>query len=183
MPRRHLPPRLVLDRIRGSWIIRFRSIYRRTGFSVDQKGEAQAALDSMLEGGRSLAFKLRKKPIKADVHRIPTEMQSIWSGQMDGIIYFISGEGEGHPIKIGFCLTNLEKRRKSLQTGNHVDLITIAHCAGTIRMERVIHKHLKEYCIRNEWFQRSPAVMEAVEAARCGALVAWLGEDALASSI
>jgi hypothetical protein len=67
------------------------------------------------------------------------------------MIYFIQS-GQYGPIKIGYT-DNLEKRLRSLQTGNHDDLRLIYSMPGERDDEKALHTKFAKHHIRGEWFR------------------------------
>lgn len=74
-------------------------------------------------------------------------------GDSNGIVYFIrAGKDYLSPIKIGFT-TFLEQRFSALQGANPEKLYLIGTIKGDEVKEAEIHNLLKQWNVRNEWFQ------------------------------
>lgn len=80
------------------------------------------------------------------------------------MIYFIQAE-HGGPIKIGWTEGRpnpkygdifLERRRKSLQTGNPYPLVVRHVIAGERLEEMVLHSVFQEHRLMGEWFEPVP---------------------------
>jgi hypothetical protein len=87
----------------------------------------------------------------------------------------------GTPIKVGFAV-NVPQRMVLLQCGNPVELRLLHVLPGDQRLERLLHRKLKDSRVRrrSEWFD-GPAVLpflEYVDALANRMLAAWDGEDA-----
>lgn len=67
-----------------------------------------------------------------------------------GHIYLI-GVDYNSPVKIGFSL-NPWARLKEISTGNHSELNVLLSFKGEKKLESSIHKELKEFRTKNEWF-------------------------------
>jgi hypothetical protein len=156
MPRRPLAPRLYFDETRNQYVVRHKKLFKRTPYQLGQLTQAQAFLRRIV-GQKS------------------NERIDFWKLKDNGIIYFVAYDGG--PVKIGFCLKNVENRLRGLQTGNHLKLEILAQCTGSIDMEHQVQKLLSQYRIRNEWFERADQVLEAVSKAREGLLHDWLTEQ------
>lgn len=70
-----------------------------------------------------------------------------------GHIYFITNP-EAETVKIGYA-TDTNRRLESLQTGNHVKLLMYSAFPGSVQVERIIHRAVKEFKIINEWFHHT----------------------------
>lgn len=74
-----------------------------------------------------------------------------------GFIYVFE-QGSSGIFKIGFTSdSNIEKRKKALQTGNPIKLRIAGYFpCPSIKTERVIHSLFKSYRKEGEWFELSP---------------------------
>ena len=70
-------------------------------------------------------------------------------------VYFVRC---GDTVKVGYVKHDVEKRLKQLQTGNHEEFVLIGQIPGTTRDEAAIHRQLKRFQIRREWFAWSDEV-------------------------
>ena len=75
-------------------------------------------------------------------------------------IYFILNK-ELNSIKIGYT-ADIIKRFDNLQTGNSSTLILLGKIMGGFKLETHIHKILKEFRIRGEWYKYNKEVEEYV---------------------
>jgi len=73
-------------------------------------------------------------------------------------IYFIA---DGAAIKIGRSAT-VGERFRSIETGNPNDLELIACIDGGAGHEKAIHRELKDFRLRGEWFADCSPVREAI---------------------
>lgn len=80
-----------------------------------------------------------------------------------GFVYFIS---DGEQVKIGFT-TNIEKRRKALQTSSAFDLALLAAIPGPDCLEKELHQEFRRYRLRGEWFKFSAPIREYISQ-NCG---------------
>ena len=85
---------------------------------------------------------------------------------MKTYIYFIQAGYTG-PIKIGYA-RNVEKRRDTMQTGNHMELKLLAKLGPysdtqARHFERTLHKKFKRKHIRGEWFDKSINLQSVAE--------------------
>lgn len=143
MPRKPLGPRLYLRRDGGKkvWIVRDRNRDTRTGFSEDQRDEAQRFLDDYLN---------RSGPLP----KLPAGV---------GFIYFVTCMGSPHyPIKIGWSATPPSARLAKLQNGNPNLLTVVATLTGTQRDEQRLHLYFAELHIRGEWFRRDDELIDYI---------------------
>lgn len=86
------------------------------------------------------------------------------------MIYFI--ECVGTPfVKVGFATSNADFRLKDLQVGNPLELRLVAVIAGSRSDEKAIHRTLRHFRQRGEWFSR-PEAMQLLRAVRRVGLVA-----------
>lgn len=79
---------------------------------------------------------------------------------MSGHVYFIECGGR---IKIGHS-TDIPARMDQLASGNPFPLVLLGAVAGSLALERHIHKHMAAYRLNREWF-RDHADVRAVLAA------------------
>lgn len=82
------------------------------------------------------------------------------------VVYFVQA-GAGGPIKIGVA-SNMSQRLCALQTGSPDLLSLLATLPGTTKDEMRLHRLLRSFRHRGEWFRPAPEVLAAVEAARDG---------------
>jgi hypothetical protein len=75
-------------------------------------------------------------------------------GETHGWVYFIACK-ETMRCKIGYTGGDVEKRRKSLQTGAAGELRYIAKHPGTPDTERKIHERFASQRLHGEWFEMS----------------------------
>jgi len=68
-----------------------------------------------------------------------------------GHIYFI-GNYDKSAIKCGWS-SNITCRIKTFETANAKDLYLIYYVEGTMDVEKSIQKYLKDYKVKNEWFE------------------------------
>jgi hypothetical protein len=83
-------------------------------------------------------------------------------GKYPGFVYFIQGESGG-PIKIGYA-KDVSRRIAEIQTGFPDNLICLTFFPGNIPMEQLIHKDLKQYWLRGEWYKPDPFVLKKMKA-------------------
>ena len=77
-------------------------------------------------------------------------------------IYAVRPTGAQGPVKIGAC-TDLTRRLRMLNTGSPVRLEVIATLAGSVELEKRIHKALASVRERGEWFTHGPIVASVLE--------------------
>jgi hypothetical protein len=90
------------------------------------------------------------------------------------MVYFIR-EGDKGPIKIGHTFGSPARRAASLQTGNSRGLRVLNSAPGSRKAEAGIHRALRRWRIRGEWFTPHPIVVRfslcplfAVDIGECG---------------
>ena len=66
-------------------------------------------------------------------------------------------------IKIGFTGRGTDQRMKEMQTGNPYVLELIGCADGSMEAETAIHRLLKPYNVRGEWFTDHPDVLDVVD--------------------
>lgn len=76
----------------------------------------------------------------------------------EGVVYFIRTDGF---IKVGRT-TNFDNRLAKLQTGSPHELEVLLVVPGGSGLEADIHRDLKEYRHRGEWFRETPEVWEYI---------------------
>lgn len=76
-----------------------------------------------------------------------------------GFVYFIRA-GEG-PVKIGWT-RDVRQRLEHTQTHNHEALTLVGSIAGDTRTEAELHRCLRPFHIRGEWYAWAPEVESAV---------------------
>jgi len=79
------------------------------------------------------------------------------------MIYFITGESEGYPVKIGYTAKNVHKRLENLQVGNPEKLFVIGTTEGNCVYEGVWHREFSQDWVFGEWFRRTDRLMNAIE--------------------
>ena len=84
---------------------------------------------------------------------------------MIGNLYFIQ-EGADGPIKIGYTMSDPEKRRQIFQVGNSRPLRLFASIKAYPDSEKSWHSRFKDCHVLNEWFAPSPALLLAIEEAK-----------------
>ena len=75
-----------------------------------------------------------------------------------GYIYLIGETDNPNHYKIGFTRsTDIEKRKKKLQTGNSNELfIKYTFFSNNVtKLEKMLHSHYRNYHTINEWFEIS----------------------------
>jgi len=77
------------------------------------------------------------------------------------MIYFAQEEPDGN-IKIGFTDGDPAERVRSLQTGCSATLVLLAVGEGTQADEKDLHRKLKRFRVRGEWFRPAPEVLALV---------------------
>lgn len=78
------------------------------------------------------------------------------------VVYFISGGSLQH-VKIGWT-ADLGERLAALQTGNPAPLCALAYWPGTVKDERLAHRHFADERGNGEWFLRTPAIERTIKA-------------------
>jgi hypothetical protein len=76
-------------------------------------------------------------------------------------VYFIQAK-TGGPIKIGYT-HNVIARLDGLQVGNPEELRIVATVPGGAKEEAAIHRRLRRYRIRGEWFRDDDVVMAIID--------------------
>lgn len=101
---------------------------------------------------------------------------------MSGIfLYFIQMHHVG-PIKIGIAC-NVERRLAELQVGSPYELKLLhAQRIKDTKTEKEIHRHLRKYHMRGEWFSAHPYVLELIEDTKKSEYVAIKQKTELATS-
>jgi hypothetical protein len=91
----------------------------------------------------------------------PTKERGARESQLGGV-YIMQIEGES-PVKIGHGIDPIA-RKKALQTGNPRPLIIlrVIPSANAYRLEQALHKRYEAFCIRKEWFDLPPDVLNAL---------------------
>ena len=79
-----------------------------------------------------------------------------------GVVYFIR-ESKSKYYKVGFTY-HLAERIEQLQTGNRKDLLVYKYfiCHSPSLLETIIHKDLKEYNIKGEWFKLEKSFINSI---------------------
>jgi hypothetical protein len=81
-------------------------------------------------------------------------------------VYFISDCNDVGPIKIGVAEC-VDSRLEGLQTGSPVLLKVLATVPGGYAAERKLHRRFSATRLHGEWFERTPALLREIAAARC----------------
>jgi hypothetical protein len=76
-------------------------------------------------------------------------------------IYAILSTASGN-IKFGIT-QDVNARLKGMQTSNSDDLTLICAVRGSQQNEWLLHKALREYRLRGEWYSPTPTVLSVVE--------------------
>ena len=77
-------------------------------------------------------------------------------------IYVFQAEGT-HMYKIGITTRAVEVRRRELSTGNHCELIHIAHWPATQKDEKALHYVLRQFWRKGEWYELTlPTLLQAL---------------------
>ncbi len=139
MPRASLGPRLWFDSSRESWVIRDGGKFIRTG-----AGGWKAAQGHLCE---YLKTRPGAKPAKPIV----------------GLVYFLTAEAPGFPIKIGFTSKPGQMRSKAVQTGCPYRLIILGTFAGGYRDENKLHRRFASQRLEGEWFARSDELVALID--------------------
>jgi len=87
------------------------------------------------------------------------KVRQVWAGrQQSGGVYLISAD-DGY-VKIGVFSGDVNRRLKSLQTGNPKQLrvVETVLCDLPLYREQVLHKRYKNLHVRGEWFRYSPEI-------------------------
>lgn len=83
-------------------------------------------------------------------------------------VYWIGSEDRFGPLKIGYTWADSPVQRlKALQTGSVAPLTCYGLVDGGHSLEARCHRHLADYRIRGEWFQREVA-LELLYELQCG---------------
>jgi hypothetical protein len=80
--------------------------------------------------------------------------------QRSVFLYFI--QAESGPIKIGIS-DNVERRLANIRNQLYEDATLLAVFHGDRRLEQRLHRSLKRYRLRGEWFDPHPHVLRAIE--------------------
>lgn len=92
----------------------------------------------------------------------------------DQFVYAISVAGDNTAVvKFGFS-NGPSGRLNTLQVGSPVKLEIVAYGHGLRHHEKMIHRRLASDRSHGEWFRRSQAALEVIEAIRSGCLVSFL---------
>lgn len=76
-----------------------------------------------------------------------------------GFVYFVQS---GDSVKIGYA-KDVNKRIKSLQTGNQEKLLLIGYIVGDLKKESEIHGMFDDYRLTGEWFKYSDEIREYID--------------------
>lgn len=81
------------------------------------------------------------------------------AGKLCGPIVYLLGPTDG-PIKVGWTSGYIFDRLQELQTGNHHELFLVASLADDQNraLETRLHRTLRPWRIRGEWFARDAAL-------------------------
>ncbi|MGN6103205.1 MAG: GIY-YIG nuclease family protein [Devosia sp.] len=92
-----------------------------------------------------------------------------------GVIYFIESPAQ-NAVKIGFA-DDVYMRLKGLQTGNPDELTLLGTVPATRDAELVLHRLLRPYCIRLEWYPNNHLtgyLLDALQDEVLDRAMAWL---------
>jgi hypothetical protein len=80
------------------------------------------------------------------------------------VVYFISAAAKPrHPIKIGFSSTrSVRNRLAQIQTGYPYPLEILLVIEGTRDLEQEMHRALRAYRLRGEWFKRGKPLLDFI---------------------
>lgn len=78
-------------------------------------------------------------------HRLSRGMRGV------GTVYAI--ESDDGFVKIGFTIYSAQARCSSLQIANPHRLSVVGEFAGTVEIEKAIHRRLAKYRVSGEWFR------------------------------
>lgn len=79
-------------------------------------------------------------------------------GNKKGFVYLLEEfRNEERAFKIGFTTSTVEKRAKSMQTGNSDEIIICAKyfTPNYLKLEKMLHGHFASTHKRGEWFSMS----------------------------
>lgn len=81
------------------------------------------------------------------------------------MIYFITGNPDIAPIKIGYTRgqESLRNRVAQIQTGHPWKLFVIHTLNGKLSMERMLHNELNAHRLEGEWFDKNPVTTKFIE--------------------
>jgi hypothetical protein len=81
-------------------------------------------------------------------------------------VYFVQRGGTDGPIKIGVA-ASIERRMKSLQSGNDEVLTLLHECEQTDEIsERVLHRRFRPHRLEGEWFKPCEELTELIASLR-----------------
>jgi hypothetical protein len=140
MPRASLGPRLWFDLSRESFVIRDGSKFLRTG-ATGWKA-AQKRLDEYMKSRPG------SKPAAQPI---------------TGLVYFLTAEAPGFPIKIGFTTKPGHMRSKAVQTGCPYRLVIIGTFPGGYRDENKLHRQFASQRLEGEWFARNDDLIALIQ--------------------
>lgn len=133
MPRLYTGPKLWLDPARGTWtILDGRGTNVRTGFTADQKDQAEVAVRNYAEGRTFVP----ERPKAPRVHKTPPRRG----------VYVVGFDGY---VKIGITV-NVNERLMQLQTPVPVKLYALID--GWRREELNLHQRFARHRLKGEWF-------------------------------
>jgi hypothetical protein len=123
---------------------------------VHQARKDLMRLDRKLQEGRRRAQAMdaerkRRAAYGADLEAFRSgEHDKLLTHTHKGTIYFVRC---GNFVKIGYTTTPVKQRILGLMTGNPFNLTVIGMCPGTFATERWLHKNMREFHHRMEWFR------------------------------
>lgn len=132
MGRKRLGPRLYFDPARKRWTIREDHTFIRTRYREYQTDLARAALWRFI--------RRRNRRL------------------LGRVVYFVTCEVDGFPIKIGMSL-DLEERLRDLATSLPYPIKLLGAIPGTSATEAAIQRRWAALRLKGEWFQRTPELM------------------------
>lgn len=82
-----------------------------------------------------------------------------------GSVYFITGEADDYPIKIGVARNDVEQRLSALQTASPFRLRVIGTISSTnpYGLESLLHGMFDSQRLAGEWFSRSQELLAFIE--------------------
>jgi len=81
------------------------------------------------------------------------------------IVYFITGDEDNHPIKIGRseCLTRLRTRLKNIQNMSPVKIKCLGIINGPLHLESELHDKFKDIRLWGEWFKKTDELLAYIK--------------------
>lgn len=126
-----------------SLAVRLREMDRLSALDFTERRDMEIARIARLTG----------RDIYPWVHRLDGGETSLWVGRRPTCcVYFIEAVGSGL-VKIGWTLGDLEKRFRSLCSGNALPLKVRGFVSGQEDVERLFHLYFGAYRAHGEWFR------------------------------